>query len=446
MGAIMYYLWHGKAPDNLRDYYEVPDARGTRWWLPSYMKDIISVGNEGPLKVAKSKIHPALTQTYEMLGNRDWSDRPIRNADDPIVKQFGQVGDYLRQENMPMAFKSPQVNQRHGLTPLTTQDQVLPKIGITHVPQSIANPGKFPIVHPANEKSRYGLPHFAEGGRVDEPTKAVVGEAGPEKIVDVKDPASMAKSGEDIIRGSSNIPLSQEGQQQAEQLAQRFKAKGFHGEIHVSDLLRARQTAAPIAAATESPIVSETSGLHPWHLGQIEGQPTKQVLGDMNRYMLKKPNVPVPGRGPHSSQDGEAFNSFKRRLLNFVIPQVDSLKQDPEKQILDVTHYRDLRLIEAWIRRGAPKSMEIDIPHMVGKGDAPGSVSRVFWSGNKPKIEKVNMKSDTPLPGGLYFARHGITLWNGESKQAGGKIVDKPTVMTLAKNGPQEVIPLGKPA
>ena len=296
-------------------------------------------------------------------------------------------------------------------------------------------------------QAQEALPHFAAGGIVEHPTKAVVGEAGPEKIVDLKkDPAAMARSGEDIIRGSSNIPLSEEGKQQAEDLAQRFKAKGFHGEIHASDLLRARQTAAPISTATESPIVSEGSHLHPWHLGSIEGQPTKQVLGDMNRYILKKPNVAVPGRGPMSSHDGEAFNSFKRRLLNAVIPQTAELKADPDKQIMDVTHYRDLRLIEAWVRRNAPKSMEIDTPHMMGKGDAPGSVLRLFWSGPKLKLERVNMKSDAQLPGGIFFVRHGITLWNGESKGKTSTVVDKPTVMTLAKNGPQQVVPLNKSA
>jgi hypothetical protein len=57
------------------------------------MKDVFAAGHE-PIQSAKNKIHPLVKSTIEMLNNRDFFDAPIRNEDDPLVKQLGDLTGY----------------------------------------------------------------------------------------------------------------------------------------------------------------------------------------------------------------------------------------------------------------------------------------------------------------------------------------------------------------
>jgi hypothetical protein len=62
---------------------------------------------------------------------------------------------------------------------------------------------------------------------------------------------------------------------------------------------------------------------------------------------------------------------------------------------------------------------------MIGDGDPPTTVKRLFAKDGKPALEKVNMESGSDLPGGVYVVRHGHTKWNAEPKvkMANGGVV-----------------------
>jgi broad specificity phosphatase PhoE len=230
----------------------------------------------------------------------------------------------------------------------------------------------------------------------------------------VPDKGEMARSGEDFLRGSIDLPLSPDGVQEAKVLGGRFKAKGGVDKIEVSNLHRAVQTAEAISKSTGTPITKQVADLRPWHLGHFEGKATKSVLGDIHNYIVKKPNVKIPGKGEGSTAPGESFNDFKRRTLGGLKGKLEELKKDPTKKTALVTHYRPLRLAQAWAQKGFPPSMEINTATMTQKGsDPPASVHRIYWKGSKPKMEKVDMNSNTKFPGGIYIVRHGATKYNG---------------------------------
>ncbi len=91
--------------------------------------------------------------------------------------------------------------------------------------------------------------------------------------------------------------------------------------------------------ANGSPI-KRTVQLGPWRTGN-----TPET--DINRYISKRPNSPVPG--------GESFNSFKRRLLGFAKDEMGG-----DESVTWVTHPIGLKLLAAWQKKGCPRSMEID--------------------------------------------------------------------------------------
>jgi broad specificity phosphatase PhoE len=137
----------------------------------------------------------------------------------------------------------------------------------------------------------------------------------------------------DRIRGWKDVPLSHEGRQIADSLAQKAKAHPMH-DLHSSDLSRASDTAHA---------VSKTTGLHvqmhhelrPWNLGKLTGQSTKKVL-PLIKSLVKHPDMKAPG--------GESFSDFIRRFLPFIGPKL------ADKQLHGVvTHIRNIKTLEALI-------------------------------------------------------------------------------------------------
>src|SRR5262249_13820813 len=75
-----------------------------------------------------------------------------------------------------------------------------------------------------------------------------------------------------------DVPLNEQGMRQADQLAQRLSCHGFV-RILCSDLLRARMTAAPLAARSglaieESPLLQERN------FGDVRGMPYEALAQD----------------------------------------------------------------------------------------------------------------------------------------------------------------------
>ena len=105
----------------------------------------------------------------------------------------------------------------------------------------------------------------------------------------------------------ADVPLNDRGIRQAEQLAGRLSADGF---VHIlcSDLMRARMTAAPLAAGSgmkieESPLLQERN------FGDLRGVPYAQLGGDPFAPDLVPPN----------GEDWPAFHARVADAFAFIV-------------------------------------------------------------------------------------------------------------------------------
>lgn len=228
----------------------------------------------------------------------------------------------------------------------------------------------------------------------------------------------------EVFRGSSRINLSRQGYQEAHDAARRT-ANSFTS-IHSSPLKRARDTAYIVARKNpQAGYVKPTPALEPWFLGQHEGQPvTPARIADLHDRVHSKPDEPIPGRGPKSTGSGESFNAFLHPLLKHVQHQLVDHK--PGDKPLNVTHYRDIQAVKAWLAKGHPANREIDKQVMTEKGTQhPGGLYHLDPSSMHLSAAE---KADKP---GIYFLRHGATEWNAENK-------GKPEPNSASKPEPDE--------
>lgn len=74
--------------------------------------------------------------------------------------------------------------------------------------------------------------------------------------------------------------------------------------------------------------------------------------------------------------------------------------------VLNVTHGRNLRVVDSWLKKGAPQDKSVDLNNMTEDGDwsKTGQLLRAAKGGLQPA-------EDASRPG-IYFARHGATNWN----------------------------------
>lgn len=211
------------------------------------------------------------------------------------------------------------------------------------------------------------------------------------------------------IRGSSEVPLAPEGREQAISIAQR-NAGRFH-KIYASSLGRTKDTAAALLATNPNARVHVTDELHPWRLGGDEGKPADEVMPDMLDRIENRPGEPArKGRGPLSTQDGESFNDFKNRSIDAV--RAAMADHQPGERTALVTHYRNIRATESWLKAGAPTDNTIDTKTMLQKGDSqPGDMYYIHPG------SKSLMKVDSAEHPGVYLIRHGATAWNEGTKE-----------------------------
>ena len=146
----------------------------------------------------------------------------------------------------------------------------------------------------------------------------------------------------DKIRGWIDVPLDAEGRKQAAEVAQQFKGIDV-AEIWTSDLSRAVDTAQEIAKVTGAPL-HKTVGLRPWNLGILQGKESAKAAKYLEDFVTDDASKPVP--------EGESFNSFKARMIDTVNQIVEKFKR-VHKSIVIVTHYRDVKLLEAWVADGS---------------------------------------------------------------------------------------------
>lgn len=214
----------------------------------------------------------------------------------------------------------------------------------------------------------------------------------------------MPTNSSERIRGSSDIPLAAEGREQAMKLAQ--TNAGQFNKIYASSLSRTKDTAAALMATNPKAQVHVTDELHPWRLGGDEGKPVDDVLPDMLDRIENRPGAPSrSGRGPISTKDGESFTDFKNRSIDAVRTALADHTAGDKTAV--VTHYRNIRATDSWLKAGGQADNSIDTKNMLQKGDSQPGDMFYLHPGTK-SLQKVD-KADQP---GVYMIRHGATAWN----------------------------------
>lgn len=220
------------------------------------------------------------------------------------------------------------------------------------------------------------------------------------------------------IRGTSDLPLNQEGLQQAQERAQQIATKGGMDVLVTSPLQRAKNTAAAISKASGGTPITEDERAMPWHLGMFEGEPVDKVKNYIAKFANDHPDNPVPGRGPLSVRDGESFNSFKQRFVGGLLkPLMEAHAQDPQSKVGIVTHLRDILAAKAWVENGARKDLQFDHHDLnyesnSNKEEKPSTVFSVKPEGDKWAFNEEDTEDPKPFDPGIYFIRHGETDWN----------------------------------
>lgn len=192
----------------------------------------------------------------------------------------------------------------------------------------------------------------------------------------------------DRIRGWADVPLDASGRAQKKMLAQMFESKGLD-DIYSSDLARASDTADAIASRAGLTNCSELA-FRPWNLGEFQGQESADVAPAISGYVLDRPDEQVPG--------GESFTDFKTRFL----PAFEKLLEEAKtgKTVALVTHYRCVKLAEAWLANGQKDQLAI-VPQEFLKADLkPADVLCVYWDAPKQKWQVEPEDGPTAAEGG----------------------------------------------
>lgn len=202
---------------------------------------------------------------------------------------------------------------------------------------------------------------------------------------------------QDKIRGWENVPLDEEGIEQTKKIGKEFK--DIHiDKIYSSNLDRAYDTAKQISENTNIDIIKDQS-FRPWNLGEWQGQESKKVVPLLKEY-IENPDKKI--------KDGETFNEFKDRFFK-EFKKILNEAETENKNIVVVTHYRDIKLISAWIVNGADNDFSINIDEFLSDHLPTGS--RLILSKNKDnkwyilKTEKTShlkISVIRKLPSGKY--------------------------------------------
>jgi hypothetical protein len=152
IGALVNYAYTGKGPQELKDYYfprtgrTLPNGEPERISVPTYMKDVFAFSKH-PLETAGHKVHPLMGMIADMLRNKDFYGVEIRHADDPLVKQVGQIAGYVASQVSPLSVRNlrqrAQAEGRPGVKGML-REAVSPAgvqsfFGITPAPASVTH-------------------------------------------------------------------------------------------------------------------------------------------------------------------------------------------------------------------------------------------------------------------------------------------------------------------
>jgi broad specificity phosphatase PhoE len=133
------------------------------------------------------------------------------------------------------------------------------------------------------------------------------------------------------LRGWLDVPLDQQGLDEAAQTAELVRQNHSVGTIYCSDLRRARQTAEVLHRLTKAP-VTQTSDLRPWNLGVFCGQRVREIIPFLT-LLNQHPDLAAPS--------GESFYQFYGRYAHRLTGLL-ALAEESKNCVAVVTHVRNL--------------------------------------------------------------------------------------------------------
>jgi len=143
------------------------------------------------------------------------------------------------------------------------------------------------------------------------------------------------------LRGWLDIPLDQQGLDEAAATAELVRQQYVVDTIYCSDLRRARQTAEVLRRHTRAAVI-HTSDLRPWNLGAFCGQRVREVIPFLN-LLNQHPDLPAPS--------GESFYQFYGRYAH----RLNALLSEAGRSancVAVVTHVRNLLATATIIQGG----------------------------------------------------------------------------------------------
>lgn len=319
-------------------------------------------------------------------------------------------------EAKPQAQAQPKPQAQPSTPPVLSPDDLARHYHALHALSQTPQYARVPLaarapIHQTMQKLRSSLPRdlltkHAKNGKLTTPEPP---------------PDPLKPTGQDINRGSSDIPLTPEGKKQVEHVGQLYARRHGPDGIMMSDLTRSIQTGHAISQATGAPILDTSPDLQPWHLGGLEGRRVKEVLPEMIRLQSSAPDEVPQGMGPYSTQPGESYNQYKHRFLNYMQGVMAAHDKSPHSRLVVVNHYRGIKTMQAWLKAGMPQDLSVDIPELLRHDGEPGDAHRLYRdpaeNGKWKFDDKFKLDKDSgPLPPGVYINRHGKTAWNAESK------------------------------
>lgn len=144
------------------------------------------------------------------------------------------------------------------------------------------------------------------------------------------------------IDGWKDIPLNKLEKEEARKIASTFSSTSIF-RVYSSDFYQARDTAKEIVQVTGASLIIMRD-LRSWNIGDFYNTIDFAGMCVLKEY--------IKGDTHKSIKNGESFYSFTTRAidaLNIILDEFELLK----KNIVIVSHYQFIKLIQAWILAGS---------------------------------------------------------------------------------------------
>lgn len=184
----------------------------------------------------------------------------------------------------------------------------------------------------------------------------------------------------DRERGWSDVPLTREGELEAQKAGIKLRGKGIE-HVSSSNLNRATETARIIGQHLGVHPASDP-GLRPWNLGELTGRRMKEAQPEMEDYARNRPDEKVP--------KGESFNEYKSRALRAVAKHI---RTAGKRRSLLVSHHRVERLLSSLRPDGST-----NFDTFFDKGEPPGGIQE--FDLDPRKLEQFGARAKNPSAGG----------------------------------------------